>query len=52
MDNKEMEKLYKHFGKKKDDKQEMPSIANIFHEMGKGADEHKQRDSKGSTREV
>ena len=42
MDN-GMKKLYKHFGKKKEDNQEMYSIANIFYEMGK---EEERKESK------
>lgn len=35
MDGKEMMKdLYKYFGEKKEENQEMYSIANIFYEMG------------------
>ena len=35
MDSKEiMKDLYKYFGEKKEENQEMYSIANIFHEMG------------------
>lgn len=38
-----MKDLYKHFGKKKEDNQEMHSIANIFYEMGKEEEQKKSK---------
>lgn len=43
MDGKEMMKeLYKYFGEKKEEDQEMHSIANIFYEMGTKEDSYDQ----------
>lgn len=35
-----MKELYKYFGKKKEDNQDLDSIANIFYEIGNGEDNH------------
>ena len=39
-DNEMMKELYKYFGKKKEENQEIYSIANIFYEMGKEGEEN------------
>lgn len=41
-DNEIMKELYKYFGEKKEENQEIYSIANIFYEMGKEGDGHEK----------